>query len=112
MPPPNQIRRAGIFLVGFSVERGPHGSGDGGSDGRLRRRPDGLRHVQSSVQGHCHLRGAPHCMLRLQFLAPILRTGSWGENIPAACTSHGRGERIYPYRAPIADGERGFLLVS
>eukprot|EP00959_Pyramimonas_sp_CCMP1952_P089586 1874213-Pyramimonas_sp.AAC.1 len=27
------------------------------------------------------------------------------ENIPVAGTNHGRGERIYPQRAPITEGE-------
>eukprot|EP00959_Pyramimonas_sp_CCMP1952_P387491 8120699-Pyramimonas_sp.AAC.1 len=32
------------------------------------------------------------------------RTGR--ENIPVAGANRGRGERIYPWRAPIAEGER------
>eukprot|EP00959_Pyramimonas_sp_CCMP1952_P426204 8926919-Pyramimonas_sp.AAC.1 len=29
-------------------------------------------------------------------------------NIPVAGTNHGRGERIYPKRAPITEGEREY----
>eukprot|EP00959_Pyramimonas_sp_CCMP1952_P147635 3089360-Pyramimonas_sp.AAC.2 len=34
------------------------------------------------------------------------------QNIPVAGTSRRRGERIYPYRAPIAEGAREYTRIG